>query len=144
MAERGRGGVVIFGSGAGFAGASNMVAYCASKAYDMVFAEGLYCELKPKGVDVLGLILGETDTPALRKLRFERGLASTPDEPAKGAETPEAVVNDAFAHLANGPTRLANKKMRWGLKLFYPFSRNTLVGLMDKANQKVMGKGEAS
>ena len=39
MVERGRGGIVIFGSGAGFAGGPNMVAYGASKAFDMVFAE---------------------------------------------------------------------------------------------------------
>lgn len=140
MRKRGRGGVVIFGSGAGLAGASNMVAYSASKAFDMVFAEALYCELKPHGVDVLGLILGETDTPALRKLRFERGMAKCPDEPVKGAESAESVVNDAFDHLTNGPIRFANKKMRWGLKLFFPFSRNTLVSIMNKSSQMVMGK----
>src|ERR1700728_627196 len=39
MVERGRGGIVIFGSGAGLAGGPNMVAYGASKAFDMVFAE---------------------------------------------------------------------------------------------------------
>ena len=71
MVNRGRGGIVILGSGAGFAGAGNMVVYGASKAFDMVFAEALWCELKPKGVDVLGLILGETDTPALRRLRHK-------------------------------------------------------------------------
>jgi short-subunit dehydrogenase len=36
-----------------------MVAYGASKSFDMVFAEALWGELKPAGVDVLGLILGE-------------------------------------------------------------------------------------
>lgn len=140
MAERGRGAAVIFGSGAGFAGTKNMVAYCATKAFDMVFAEALWCELKPKGVNVLGLILGETDTPALRRLRHERGLTSSPNEPVKGAETPQAVVDDALAHLSKGPIRLANKTMRWGLKLIYPFSRNTVVGLMAKASEKIMGK----
>jgi uncharacterized protein len=141
MAKRNRGAVVIFGSGGGLAGAANMVTYCASKAFDMVFAEGLYCELKPKGVDVLGLILGETDTPSLRKLRHERGLAKSPDEPVKHAQSPVSVVNDALDNLTKGSTRMANKKMRWGLKLLFPISRNRLVSLMDKANQKVMGKG---
>ncbi len=63
MVERGSGGIVVFGSGAGFAGAPNMVAYAATKAFDMVFAEALWSELHDKGVDVLGLILGKTDTP---------------------------------------------------------------------------------
>jgi short-subunit dehydrogenase len=141
MAQRRRGAVVIFGSGAGFAGSQNMAAYAATKAFDMVFAEALWCELKPLGVDVLGLILGETDTPALRRLRFERGLASDPDEPVKGAESSQAVVDDAIAHLGKGPIRLANKKMRIGLRLIYPLSRNFIVSLMAKANEKVMGKG---
>lgn len=140
MAERGRGAVVILGSGAGFAGTGNMVAYCASKAFDMVFAEALWCELKPKGVDVLGLILGETDTPALRRLRFERGLAGNVDEPVKGAERPQDVVDDALAHLSRGPIRLANRMMRRGIRFLYPFSRNFVVSLMAKASQKIMGK----
>jgi short-subunit dehydrogenase len=140
MTDRGRGAVVILGSGAGFAGTANMVAYCASKAFDMVFAEALWCELKPRGVDVLGLILGETDTPALRRLRFERGLARSIDEPVKGAEPPQYVVDDALAHLTQGPIRMANRTMRRGIRLLYPFSRNLVVALMTKASQKVMGK----
>lgn len=140
MTQRGRGAAVIFGSGAGFAGTQNMVAYAATKAFDMVFAEALWCELKPKGVDVLGLILGETDTPALRRLRYERGLTKSADEPVKGAETQQAVVDDALAHLTKGPIRLANRAMRIGLRLLYPFSRNFVVGLMAKASEKIMGK----
>lgn len=140
MVQRGRGAVVLLGSGAAFAGSNDMAAYGASKAFDMVFAEALYCELKPKGIDVLGLILGETDTPALRRLRHDLGLAPGPDEPVKGAETPEYVVNDCLANLTKGPTRLANRKMRWGLKILFPFSRNFIVSLMAKANAKVMGQ----
>jgi len=138
MALRARGGIVIFGSGAGFAGAPNMVAYAASKAFDMVFAEALWGELKPQGVDVLGLILGETDTPALRRLRHDRGLAG-PDEPVKSAASVEEVIDDAFAHLTKGPTRLANKQMRRGLRLLFPFPRNWLVRLMGKASVRTMG-----
>ncbi|PTU32491.1 SDR family NAD(P)-dependent oxidoreductase [Stenotrophobium rhamnosiphilum] len=140
MATRGRGATVILGSGAGFSGTQNMVAYAATKAFDMVFAEALWCELKPKGVNVLGLILGETDTPSLRKLRYERGLSKSTDEPVKGAETPQYVVDDALAHLEKGPIRLANKMMRVGLRFLYPFSRNFVVGLMAKASEKIMGK----
>lgn len=139
MVKRGSGAVVLFGSGAGLAGAANMVAYSASKAFDMVFAEALWCELSPQGVDVLGLILGETDTPALRRLREARGLAG-PDEPVKRASTPEEVVSDALAHLKKGPTRYANKQLRWGMRLISPLSRNSLVSMMNKGAMKTMGK----
>lgn len=143
MAERGRGAVVILGSGAGIAGAANMVAYSGSKAFDMVFTEALWCELKPQGVDVLGLILGETDTPALRKLREQRGLA-TADQPVKNADTPKAVVEDALANLQNGPTRFVNKQMRVGMRFILPLlSRNSLVSMMNKAAAKTMGSTTA-
>src|ERR1700744_383421 len=77
MVQRGRGGIVIFGSGAGLAGGPNMVAYGASKAFDIVFAEALWAELHGKGVDVLGLILGKTNTPALRRIEHSRGHLSS-------------------------------------------------------------------
>ena len=73
MVDRRSGGIVVFGSGAGLAGGPNMVAYGATKAFDMVFAEALWSELHDKGVDVLGLILGKTNTPALRRLEHSRG-----------------------------------------------------------------------
>ncbi|MDY6919760.1 MAG: hypothetical protein SV765_06055 [Pseudomonadota bacterium] len=60
----------------------------------------------------------------------------------KGTETPEYVVADCLVHLSKGPTRLANRKMRWGLKFLFPFSRNTIVSLIAKANEKVMGGGK--
>jgi len=77
--------------GAGLAGAPNMVAYGASKAFGMVLAEALWAELHDAGVDVLGLILGETDTPALRRLPSRRGHRDDPDAPITGAATAEGV-----------------------------------------------------
>lgn len=134
MAERGHGAIVIVGSGAGFAGTANMAAYAASKSFDMVFAEALWCELEPKGVDVLGLILGETDTPALRRLRERRGL-----EPVKGADSPQKIAEDALAHLTKGPTRYANKKVRLGALLMGLFPRKRIVMIMSRLSAKAMG-----
>ena len=85
MVDRGRGGIVIIGSGSGFAGAPRLATYGATKAFDMVFAEGLWAELAPRGVDVLGLVLGETDTPTLRRTRHRLGLAVSADERPPGA-----------------------------------------------------------
>jgi len=140
MVSRGRGGVIIIGSGAGFAGAPNMVAYGATKAFDMVFAEALWTEVKPLGVDVLGLILGETDTPALRKLKVERGQHSSVDDPVPGTDTPQAVVEQAFAYWSRGPTRMANRQLRWGSRLFSLLSRNMGVKLMTRASESTTGK----
>ncbi|HYX98035.1 MAG TPA: SDR family NAD(P)-dependent oxidoreductase, partial [Mycobacterium sp.] len=107
MVDRGRGGIVIFGSGAGLAGGPNMVAYGATKAFDMVFAEALWSELHDKGIDVLGLILGKTNTPALRRLEHSRGVLGSEDEAPSDAASVDEIISEAFENLANGPTVMA-------------------------------------
>lgn len=140
MVERGRGGIVVFGSGAGFVGAPNMVVYGATKAFDMVFAEALWGELHDKGVDVLGLILGKTDTPALRRLERDLGTA-TDDVPPADAVPAGEVVADAFENLANGPTRLVGEAMRAGMQMLTSLPRNDAVRLMMAASAASMGPG---
>ncbi|OBB80887.1 SDR family NAD(P)-dependent oxidoreductase [Mycolicibacterium peregrinum] len=139
MVERGRGGIVIFGSGAGFAGGPNMVAYGASKAFDMVFAEALWTELQPSGVDVLGLILGKTDTPALRKLEHERGQISSPEHTPPGAAAVDDVVAAAFANLSEGPTCLVGPEIQAAAQLMASVSRNDAVRFIAQAVTAAMG-----
>lgn len=65
MRDRGRGGIVLISSLAGVFGTEGTVAYSAAKAFDLVLAEGLWAELGPHGVDVIGLVLGNVRTPTL-------------------------------------------------------------------------------
>ncbi len=139
MVERGRGGIVNFTSGAALAGGRNMVTYGGTKAFDMVFTEGLWVELHDKGVDVLGLVLGMTDTPALRKLEFERGRLASLDDVPEGAVTAESVVDEAFANLGDGPTIATGDDTRMGLELFKSMSRNEVVRLIMQVSADVMG-----
>ncbi|MEV0354675.1 SDR family NAD(P)-dependent oxidoreductase [Nocardia sp. NPDC050697] len=113
MAERGRGGIVVLTSVAGLYGAPNMVAYSATKAFDLVLAEALWAELRPRGVDVLALVLGTTDTPALRRALVRRG-ALDPSDPAPlpGAATADEVVAEAIENLPNGPTWFVGDGLR--------------------------------
>ncbi|MGV0808751.1 SDR family NAD(P)-dependent oxidoreductase [Mycolicibacterium setense] len=141
MVERGRGGIIIFGSGAGFAGGPNMVAYGASKAFDMVFAEALWTEVHDKGVDVLGLILGKTDTPALRKLEHERGQIDSPDQTPPGAAAVDDVVAAAFANLTDGPTCLVGPEIQAAAQLMAAVSRNDAVRFIAQAVGTAMGQG---
>jgi uncharacterized protein len=142
MVERGRGGIVNFTSGAALAGGRNMVAYGGTKAFDMVFTEGLWVELQDKGVDVLGLVLGMTDTPALRKLEYERGRLESLDEVPKGAVTAASVVDEAFANLGNGPTVATGDDIRMAFELFKSMSRNEVVQLIMQMSTEVMGTDE--
>lgn len=138
MAARGRGGLLILSSGAGFVGAPNMAVYGATKAFDMIFAEALWCELKDSGVDALGVVLGETDTPSLRRIRQARGIART-DEPVPGATSVDEVVSAAFAELGRGPTVMAGKQIRRGARLISPLPRSVLVRLMIRMSRRTMG-----
>jgi uncharacterized protein len=96
MAARGRGGMVLVSSGAGWAGGAYLAVYGASKAFDLVLAEALWAELGPQGVDVLAMVLGQTDTPAFRKVLNGREVENIAD--------PDDVARDMLDHLPEGPT----------------------------------------
>ncbi len=139
MVTRGAGGIVLVSSGGGLVGAPNMVAYGASKAFDMVMAEALWAELHDQGVHVLGLVLGQTDTPALRRLMVQRGELAAFDAPLPGATAAEVVAADAIANLANGPTWLAGDDVRMGFEHLGAMPRNDAVRLMISVAGEAMG-----
>jgi uncharacterized protein len=95
MANRGRGGIVLVTSGAAWAGGAYIAAYSASKAFDLVLGEALWAELKPRGVDVLSMVLGPTDTPAFRKVLHGRDF--------DGIADPDVVARNMLDNLADGP-----------------------------------------
>jgi short-subunit dehydrogenase len=63
MAERGRGGIILMSSLSGRQGTAFVASYAATKAFNTVLAEGLWAELKERGVDVLACEAGATTTP---------------------------------------------------------------------------------
>lgn len=75
MRGRGRGGLMVVGSGACYGGLPGIGVYAATKAFDLVLCEALWAELEPCGVDVLSYVIGRTDTPAHRELMEARGMA---------------------------------------------------------------------
>jgi len=101
MKERGRGGIMLLGSLAGYMGSEQQSIYGAAKAFSRVFAEGLWLELKPFGVHVVELVLGVTRTPAMERagLRF--------DLPGLNVAEAEDVAREGLAHLADGPVWIA-------------------------------------
>lgn len=98
MRERGRGGIILVGSGSCYGGASYMAAYAGTKAFNLCFGEGLWAELRPHGVEVLNLILGRTDTPAFRESLAKSGASVPP-----GLASPEEVAEVGLARLPHGP-----------------------------------------
>jgi uncharacterized protein len=140
MRDRGRGGLILVSSGAALAGGPNMVGYAATKAFDLVMAEALWAELHDLGVDVLALVLGLTDTPALRRLMVRRGTlpAGDPEAPIVGAMTADEVVAEALASLTDGPTCLVGEMMRLGAQTFATMSRNDAVKMLVQLSAETM------
>jgi short-subunit dehydrogenase len=114
MAARGHGGIILVGSLAGSAGATPLVAYCASKAYTQGLAEGLWSELKPKGVDVVYEVLGAVDTPnRARQAEPAGSRPKDPDDPNQILFPPEEVAQGALDNLAKGPVHVPDKLQRF-------------------------------
>ena len=63
MLEARQGGVIQVASTAGFQPVPFMAVYSASKAFVLNFSEALWAEYRPRGVRVLALCPGATDTP---------------------------------------------------------------------------------
>ncbi len=135
MVERGRGGIILVGSGACYGGSSFMAVYSASKAFDLCFGEGLWAELKPRGVDVLNLVLGQTDTPALRETLANRGQPVPPN-----LASPDDVARVGLERLPHGPVH------NWGLEDdvagYAPSSaatRRDRILMIDQATKAIFG-----
>ena len=99
MRARGRGGMILVGSGACYGGLRGMGVYSGAKAFALCFGEGLWAEMRHVGVDVLSLILGRTDTPAHRRISEANGHKFD----AAGMASPADVARVGLEQLPYGP-----------------------------------------
>jgi short-subunit dehydrogenase len=97
MTARRRGGIVLLSSFASCVGTPGNLVYAATKAFSNVFAEGLWYELGQHGVDVLGTIIGITQTPAMERMGYSFDGLKVPADPYD-------IVDEALANLDKGPT----------------------------------------
>jgi uncharacterized protein len=93
MKDRGCGGIIVAGSLSNFIGSATLGPYTASKAFSRVFSEALWAECKPMGIDVLHMVVGYTDTPAMQRLGLDTSTAQSPSE----------VAQQALDNMENGP-----------------------------------------
>lgn len=106
LLARGKGGLILMSSMAGFQGSALVTSYAATKAFTTNLAEGLWAELSPQGVDVLACVAGATSTPG-----FEN---STPADKRHKAYPMRAdsVAREGLAALGRKPVHVAGRLNR--------------------------------
>jgi len=98
MIVRGRGGIVLMSSLSAFQGSAYISTYAATKAFNIVLAEGLWEEWRTRGVDVLVCVSGAIKTPNY--------VASEPEQTGGLGDMtlkPDQVVHEALNGLGKGP-----------------------------------------
>ena len=130
MKKRGNGGIVLMSSLAGTQGSPRIATYAATKAFNTTFAEGLWKELKPFGIDVLASCAGAILTPGYKNTQHQK--------PAPGTLTPKQVAAKTLDALGKGPVTvpgMTNKIARWFMGRVLP--RRWAIGLMHQQTKKL-------
>src|SRR5215216_2363249 len=98
LLQRGRGGIVLMSSLSAFQGSAYISTYAATKAFNIVLAESLWEEWRPRGVDVLVCVSGAVKTPNY--------VASEPEQTGRFSDStmePDQVVREAMDALGRQP-----------------------------------------
>jgi uncharacterized protein len=135
MVERERGGIVLVGSMAGVAGCALTVTYSAAKAFEQVFAEGLWSELRPHGIDVLAVLAGATKTPALLR-------SGVPNAEEFNVMASDEVAAEGLSHLADGPVWIPGDANRAGFEYLRSQTRRDAAATMSDATRALWGVDE--
>jgi short-subunit dehydrogenase len=133
MAARGRGGILLMSSLAGARGSPLVATYAATKAFNLVLAEGLWDELSHLGVDVLACRAGAVRTPNYEASR-PAGKVPIMD--------PAAVVAEALEALGGPPSMVPGWVNRMSELVLGRFvSRRAAVRIMGRATRRLYPPG---
>ena len=128
LLERGRGGLILMSSMASLSGSGLQAVYAATKAFDTALAEGLWVELTPKGVDVLGVLAGATKTETM--------LDQEPEAFANAMD-PAEVALGALDHLGKGPNWVPGKENQAAARGLWPAPRVAVANGMTQASAEL-------
>lgn len=135
MSQRKRGGIILMTSLSGMQGAPWLASHGATKAFNIVLAEGLWYELKPLGVDVMACCAGAIETPNY--------IASKPKSLGIFAPKPLTVQNvahDAVGALGSTPLLIPGGGYRFSQTLLERFtSRKQRINIMAHSTERMYG-----
>lgn len=136
MAARRRGGIILMSSASAMQGTPYVANYAATKAYNLILAEGLWAELRVKDVDVLGFMPGTTRTPGYLELKAQAGNARM----VKVME-PGPTVTEALNALGKRPSHIAGRGNRMTFFISGKLMpHRTAIALTTKMMDKMYGK----
>ena len=119
----------------GYQGSAMVANYAATKAYDTVLAEGLWYELRGRGVDVLACIAGATLTPSYESV--------TDDIPTRGLARPmppDEVTAQALADLGQRPSGASGRRNRFASALLSRvLPRSAAIKMVSKETVRLYG-----
>ena len=144
MRDRGRGGMMFLTSMAALAGSSYQTIYSATKAFDHIFAESLWHDLHPYGIDVMSLFVGATRTDKSDQLHIDFDKYSEVMAghtamvnfdgklPKDAIMAPEEVVREGLENLGRTPVWIAGE-----------FNRNQFASAMTTDRVKAIEAASA-
>ncbi len=122
LLQQGAGAIAVLGSVAGYGGLPNASVYGPSKAALINFAETLYLDLAPRGVDVFLIDPGFVATPLTAQNEFRMPALISPEQAA-------AAIVDGFAagafeiHFPKRFTRVLKALQLLPRRLYFPLVR---------------------
>lgn len=127
MRRKQQGGIIMLGSVGAYTPVPHLSSYAASKAFDLLFGEGLTEELKPAGIDVFTLCPGLTATEFQGKAGFQQKYAMDAstvaqyalDHLGKQASGVPGIHNKALTQMTRAmPRRLMSKMAGYSTKTY--------------------------
>lgn len=139
MIARRRGGLIFMSSLSGNIGSAQLAVYAATKAFALVFADALWAELGPRGVDVLAVQPGSTRTPGWLSSQpaGEGGMGLIAMEPAD-------VVREALAALGLAPNVVPGELNRQGAEGLARLPRREAIELLSGITGKLVRNDRAN
>ena len=125
MVERGDGAVINVGSTAGFQPLPYMAVYGATKAFVLSFSEALWAEYRGRGVRVLALCPGATETPFF-------GVVGAEEASVGRRRTPQQVVATGLRALERGRGSAIDGAFNYWLAQTPRLAPRGLTALMSK------------
>lgn len=125
MIKKRRGGIILMSSLSGNQGSPKIATYAASKAFNAIFAEGLWHELKKHGVDVMASCAGAIRTPGYKNAQDIKDAPGTLDA--------NIVAQKTLKALGKGPSIIpgfVNKMALFFMGRLFP--RKLAISMMDK------------